>query len=348
MTSPKSFDHQSISRSSDKTDRERKPNPVESIAAEEAWALHNTPHTMRDDARWLHSMNAAPRTRMTLGLQQTIGNQAVQRMLAQRRGKRSFTVDDDTQARIQRERNSGQSLDPAAQVQMSRGIGHDFSDVRVHTSSEADDLSKRLGALAFTNGADIFFRAGRYDPVSSSGQELLAHELTHVVQQSSGAVGTHPRMTVNPPDDAFEQAADAVARQVMSATAETRDAAPSAMSDIQRETLPEEEEPLQTKADPGVAIQRQDVPEEEVQTKADPGAVIQREELSEEEEAQPLQTKADSSAVIQRQADEGDAGDVLPPPVVPSVSGTAELTSLDGEDPYFAQAFGKWSSRPTA
>ncbi len=326
MSSSKSFDRQTASRSSEEVDRALQPDPAELIAAEASWQLPYSPQAIGDDAPWRHPLNAAPRAQMMLGLQRTIGNQAVQRMMAQRRGKGSFTVDEDVQARIQRERSGGQPLDPAVQVQMSRSIGHDFSNVRVHASTEADDLSKRLGAIAFTNGHDIFFRAGKYDPASSSGQELLAHELTHVVQQSSGAVGTHQRMTVSPPDDAYEQAADAVARQVMTAAPYWNQSCPSTpVSEVQREEVsqedeeplqtkvdlgmslqredvPEEEEQLQTKIDPGVMVQRQEMPEEEgeIQTKADPSTVIQREEIPEEEE-QPLQTKVDPGAVIQRQ-----------------------------------------------
>ena len=67
---------------------------------------------------------------------------------------------------------------------MAAATGHDFSDVKVHTDPEAHALNEQLGAKAFTTGHDIFFRAGAYDPASSGGQELVAHELTHVVQQS--------------------------------------------------------------------------------------------------------------------------------------------------------------------
>jgi hypothetical protein len=102
-------------------------------------------------------------------------------------------------------------------VRMERITGQDLSGVRVHTSPEADDLSHRVNAVAFTTGQDIFFSEGAYQPGSSSGQELLAHELTHVIQQSSGAVGGGGgRMTVNAPGDAFEQEADAVAKAVVS------------------------------------------------------------------------------------------------------------------------------------
>ncbi|MCU0484582.1 MAG: DUF4157 domain-containing protein [Anaerolineales bacterium] len=195
-------------------------------------------------------------------LQSQVGNRAVQRMLVQRSGDGAFELDDDTASRINQQRGGGQSLDAGVQRQMGSAMGHDFSGVRVHTSSDAHHLNEQVGAVAFTTGSDIFFRQGAYSPGSSSGQELLAHELTHVVQQSSGAVPGGGKMTVNAPDDSFEQEADAVAKAALS-------------QPVQRQELEEEE--LQTKR-----IQRDELPEEEeLQMKR-----LQRQELEEEEELQ--------------------------------------------------------------
>jgi hypothetical protein len=214
-------------------------------------------------------------------LQTHLTNRTLQRLLTQRTTDDSPDLDDATTARINQARGRGQSLDTTLQMQMSQGMGHDFSGVRVHTGREADDLNQQLKAKAFTTGQDIFFRDGAYDPHSSGGQELIAHELTHVVQQSSGAVGGGgSRMTVNPPDDAYEQEADSVAKQVT-----TMSHASAGSEGVQRQDLPEEEEELQAKRDE--TVQRQEVPEEEeaVQTKA-----MQRQEGIDEEEE--LQTKA--------------------------------------------------------
>jgi hypothetical protein len=215
------------------------------------------------------------------GLQQQVGNRTLQRLLTQRTSDAPTDLDDATAARINQARGRGQSLDTTLQMQMSQALGHDLSGVRVHTSGEAHDLNQQLSAKAFTTGQDIFFRDGAYDPHSSGGQELIAHELTHVVQQSSGAVGGGgSRMTVNPPDDAYEQEADSVAKQVT-----TMSHASAGSEGVQRQDLPEEEEELQAKRDE--TVQRQEVPEEEeaVQTKA-----MQRQEGIDEEEE--LQTKA--------------------------------------------------------
>jgi hypothetical protein len=189
-----------------------------------------------------HPPGGAPATLPPLaGLQRRVGNRAVQRLLAQRAGEDPAELDEDVATRIDRERGGGQSLDGALQARMGEAMGHDLSGVRVHTSREADSLNRQLSAKAFTTGKDVFFRAGAYDPHSSGGQELIAHELTHVVQQASGAVSGGGRMTVNPPGDAYEQEADTIAERVT---------ASAAAPQVQRQSsLEEEEEPVQTQAE---------------------------------------------------------------------------------------------------
>ncbi len=84
---------------------------------------------------------------------------------------------------IEGARGGGQPLDESVKEPMEREFGADFSGVRVHTDTQADELNQAIQAKAFTTGQDVFFREGAYDPGSQGGQDLLAHELTHVVQQ---------------------------------------------------------------------------------------------------------------------------------------------------------------------
>jgi len=91
----------------------------------------------------------------------------------------------DLQARLNTLRGSGQPLPDTDRSFMERRFSADFSGVRVHTDSNAVQMSRELNAQAFTHGKDIYFGAGRYSPGTSSGRRLLAHELTHVVQQGS-------------------------------------------------------------------------------------------------------------------------------------------------------------------
>jgi hypothetical protein len=125
-------------------------------------------------------------------------------------------VSPEVEAAIRRARGGGQPLEGTVQAQMSEALGHDFSGVRVHTDADADQLNQQLQAKAFTTGPDIFFKRGTYDPGSSRGRELIAHELIHVVQQSSSWVpGTGSGLIVRPAADAFEQEADEHGRRVV-------------------------------------------------------------------------------------------------------------------------------------
>jgi hypothetical protein len=94
----------------------------------------------------------------------------------------------DLESEIQSARGGGQSLDPSLQAKMGQAMGADFSGVKVHTDSQSDQLNQSIQAKAFTTGQDVFFRQGAYEPTSRGGQELIAHELTHVVQQNGGAM----------------------------------------------------------------------------------------------------------------------------------------------------------------
>lgn len=92
---------------------------------------------------------------------------------------------DSLESAISQARGSGQALDPNLKQQMGQAMGADFSGVTIHADSQADQLNRSIQAKAFTTGKDIFFRQGAYQPSSRDGQELIAHELTHVVQQSA-------------------------------------------------------------------------------------------------------------------------------------------------------------------
>ena len=206
------------------------------------------------------------------GLQQRVGNQAVQRLLVQRSDQGSFELGEEMTGQISRELGGGQPLDEAVQARMGADLGHDFGDVRVHTSTEADALSHQLGAKAFTTGQDVFFREGAYSPHSSAGQELIGHELTHVVQQSTGAVKGHGGMTVHAPGDAFEQQANATARTV---------ARGGTGAEAQRQAA--EEEQVQMQAAEEEEIQMQAAEEEEIQMQAAEDEEVQMQAAEEEE-----------------------------------------------------------------
>ncbi|MEK3726022.1 eCIS core domain-containing protein [Paenibacillus sp. FSL H8-0034] len=98
-----------------------------------------------------------------------------------------FDVTPSIEQRIQSKSGSGSKMDGNTLSGMEQAFGADFGDVSIHHDSEAGDISRSIGAQAFTQGKDVFFGNGKYDPGSQGGQELLAHELTHVVQQTGGS-----------------------------------------------------------------------------------------------------------------------------------------------------------------
>jgi hypothetical protein len=110
---------------------------------------------------------------------------------------------------------SAQSLDPATRAVMEPRLGHDFSRVRVHTDDKAAESARAVNAVAYTVGRDVVFDAGQYAPETPAGQRLLAHELTHVVQQRSAAATPPGEIKMGAASDALE--ADAHASETAAA-----------------------------------------------------------------------------------------------------------------------------------
>lgn len=106
----------------------------------------------------------------------------------ERIGKEGGEVSRNVESTIQQAKGNGSSLDASLQRDMGNALGADFSSVKVHNDNESDALNKAVGARAFTTGNDIFFKRGEYDPSSPGGQELIAHELAHVVQQAGPSI----------------------------------------------------------------------------------------------------------------------------------------------------------------
>ncbi|MBT9316645.1 DUF4157 domain-containing protein [Leptothoe spongobia TAU-MAC 1115] len=110
----------------------------------------------------------------------------------QRKGGNETTTTDFEQ-RLQSSKGSGAGLSEDVRGFMEPRFGADFSQVRVHTGSTAVQLNKEVGAQAFTHGNNIYFNSGKYSPGSTAGKELLAHELTHTIQQTGGSLNKIPQ-----------------------------------------------------------------------------------------------------------------------------------------------------------
>jgi hypothetical protein len=129
-------------------------------------------------------------------------------------GLEGGAISAELSGQINAKRGGGSALDTGTRATMEQSFGTSFEDVRVHTDSESDALNRSISAKAFTTGNDVFFRKD----TSPGDHGLLAHELTHVVQQRSGG-GGGGGMTVGPAGDSHEQQADAVSTAVTSGAA---------------------------------------------------------------------------------------------------------------------------------
>ena len=215
-----------------------------------------------DESESALAMNAALAGRLdaagpagVVGLQRAAGNAATASLLEEERSPVHDVVG-----------SGGAPLEPGLRADMEGRFGQAFGDVRIHNDDAAHHSAKSVNAQAYTVGSDIVFQRDNYDPASDAGKHMLAHELTHVVQQRNGPVdGTDAGggVKVSDPSDRFERDAVANADQVMSAPA------PAAMPGVQRMS-----------AD-GAAVQREEAPEEEEETAQ---TYVQREEEEAEEE----------------------------------------------------------------
>jgi hypothetical protein len=208
-----------------------------------------------------------------LHLQRTAGNANVAGLLGEEREEQRSPVNDVIGS------GRGRPLDDSTRQFMEARLGQDFSDVRIHTDAKASESAKSVQAHAYTVGNDVVFQGDRYAPETDAGKRMLAHELTHVVQQRSGPVAGTPApggIRLSHPSDAFERAAEHSADRVM-ATPSPNAAAVS--------------------TSPGPAVQRQEEQEDETAQ----GSFVQRaaEEEPEREEEQPAQ-----GSFVQRQAGE--------------------------------------------
>jgi hypothetical protein len=217
-----------------------------------------------------------------LGLQRAVGNSGVTAMVEEERSPVHDVIS-----------SGGRPLEPEVRGEMEGRLGHDFSDVRVHDDSAAHDSAKGVNAHAYTVGSNVVFQRDKYDPGSADGKTMLAHELTHVVQQRSGPVDGSSApggIKVSDPSDRFEREASANAERVMAgpAPAPTSATAPG----VQRHA--EDEADVQRHAEDSADVQRHEEHEEDVQRAEGPaeeekeeevqGAFVQREEEEAQEE----------------------------------------------------------------
>jgi flagellar biosynthesis GTPase FlhF len=98
----------------------------------------------------------------------------------------------EIESRLKKTKGNGSPMGKGIKLEMENSFGANFSSIRIHTDSNAVSMCQEMGAQAFTNGSDIYFNKGKYNPNSAAGKQLLAHELTHTIQQGAVSVTHKP------------------------------------------------------------------------------------------------------------------------------------------------------------
>lgn len=217
-------------------------------------------HVRRRESQHTVEAQAQRQFHPLVKLQRQVGNATISRSLAQREapeeevlakhdpniqreespevGLEGGQISRELSSRIDSRRGSGSTLDNGTRSAMEASFGERFDDVRIHTDDESDRLNRSVSAKAFTTGSDIFFSRS----ASPSDNQLLAHELAHVVQQRGSSPSSGGQMTVGAADDVHEHSADAAASAVASGGGVQRMAEVPAISREAEE--PEEEMPM--------------------------------------------------------------------------------------------------------
>ena len=145
-------------------------------------------HPVRPAGVAQRTLGGAARIRRSMPQPSVVARPTIHRIQRQGPiGAEGGDLDSSTAAALQSQRGRGRPLDGPVRTSMESAFGADFSSVRVHDGPPAQALNRSLSARAFTMSSDIFFRAGAPNGSSADGQRLLAHELTHVVQQGGAS-----------------------------------------------------------------------------------------------------------------------------------------------------------------
>ena len=181
------------------------PGETEANAVRDAF-LKNIGKQPKSAAQALSTADGSTRESAINRLQEQRGNTYVKRVVADTRGKPGRLVglpQSEMVSEVQQRKSSGSELPGVDRQKLEDHFGADLSGVRIHSDHEAAALNRELNAQAFTVGSDVFMAEGKYNPGSSEGQGLLAHELTHVGQQ--GGLGSQGVQREGNPEEEEEQ-----------------------------------------------------------------------------------------------------------------------------------------------
>ncbi|MBR8835448.1 MAG: DUF4157 domain-containing protein [Stigonema ocellatum SAG 48.90 = DSM 106950] len=202
----KPANHQSVQREEAPQEEEEQTLQTKSLANSITPLLQREEAPQEEEEQTLQTKSLANSITSVVQREEASEDQEEQtaqmKPMVQRQSSRGgMTATTDVETSIKQARGGGQPLAKDVRQPMEQAFGTDFSGVKVHTDSRSDQLNKSVQARAFTTGQDIFFRQGEYSPGSHSGKELLAHELTHVVQQNGSAVQAKSVSSLTPKEN---------------------------------------------------------------------------------------------------------------------------------------------------
>ena len=255
-----------------------------------------------------------------IGLQRTAGNAATTALLQRKMAEAEEEEGSASPVLEVVGKGGGEPLNDELREEMEGRLGDDFSDVRVHTDSEAARSAAAVSARAYTVGHEIVLGEGAPALDSDQGKHTLAHELTHVTQQRNGPVAgtaTGDGISISDPSDRFEQAAEHNATQATSdlgpeAHAPAGSTAGPGLAQAQRAPADEEEQEAETEelVEPELPEEESETGEEEEEAPVQ-GLFVQRDEEEETEaevaenaEEMEQETEADEAAEETEEAEE--------------------------------------------
>ena len=202
--------HDPLQRAAEEEELQAKHDPLQRAEEEELQAKHDPLQRAEEEEELQAKHDPLQRAGEEEELQ-------MKHDTAPRVGLEGGPVGAEIESQVNSLRGQGSGVPESIRTQMEAATGTDLGGVRVHEGREADTLNRQLTAKAFTTGSDIFLRS---DASAGDGQ-LMAHELAHVVQQSSGRTASGGSgMTAGAANDPLESEADSLAHAVLSGTAQ--------------------------------------------------------------------------------------------------------------------------------
>ncbi len=152
---------------------------IQRMEGQEEEELQQKPEIQRMEGQEEEELQQKPEIQRMGGQEEELQEKSIQT----KTNTNSRAASNELSSKIKNKAGKGRKMSKGTQAEMESSFGTDFSGVNIHTDQDAVAMNKELSAKAFTHGEDVYFNSGKYNPDSSEGKKLLAHELTHTIQQ---------------------------------------------------------------------------------------------------------------------------------------------------------------------